>query len=63
MYFFCFVVKPWLRNGKHINLWKEYDHGLCSGNGKCLTGVEGVGGVCQCESGFQGDLCENTVDR
>ena len=40
----------------------EYDYGLCSnGNGKCLTEEEGVGGVCQCKSGFEGDFCEQKV--
>ena len=63
MYFFCFVVKPWLRSGAHVDRWKEYDHGLCSGNGKCMTEVEDVGGVCQCQNNFQGDLCEYEVDR
>ncbi|KAH0516419.1 Stabilin-2 [Microtus ochrogaster] len=37
------------------------DQNVCSGNGFCLDGVNGIG-TCRCEQGFNGTACESCVE-
>lgn len=34
---------------------------MCSGNGFCLDGVNGIG-TCKCEQGFNGTACETCIE-
>lgn len=67
-----FTDKPWglmLATGKesqkshhrHDYIWHRYNRRVCSGNGQCLANHRNGSSYCQCDQGYKGALCGETI--